>query len=73
MRRMKIKTKKAVYSFLLFLLIVAIFGAVTALCNQWLKESGNSSKFLKLALLALYVLVNYKAWRWLCRKLDNLD
>lgn len=70
---MKANTKKALWAFLLFLLIVAIFGAVVALCNQWLREAGDNGKFWKLMLLALYVFVNYKAWRWLCRKLDNLD
>lgn len=70
---MKANSKKAIYAFLLFILIVSVFSAVVALCSQWLREAGESGKFYKIMLLALYVFVNYKAWRWLCRKLDNLD
>ena len=61
---------KAVIYFLEFLLFVGAFGGIIALINMLLRKYGLESPYTKAFLIAVVIFVYYKAWKWMCRKLD---
>lgn len=65
-------TKKTISAFSIFLVFVAIFGATVSLANKYLR-SHNMDSSLTLCVLGLILFaVYYYAWRWVCRKIDNI-
>lgn len=70
---MKLSTKKSIKVFLLFLVAVAVYGGLVALANHWYRSSGHTSRSFTVILIGCTVYVYYRAWRWLCRKLDLLE
>lgn len=71
--KMATKTKRVVKNFIVFLIGVALFGAIVALTNQWFRSQGYNSTYMTAILIGCTSYVYYKAWLWLCRKLDILD
>lgn len=63
--------RKVIISSLVFLIIVAFFGATVVLSNNCLRALDVTSPFIKIAVGGTLLWVYYTAWRWICRKLDN--
>lgn len=61
---------RAAKAFVLFLVFVAVYGAIVALANQMLRSHGYASVSSSTILIASTIYVLYLAWKWLCRKLD---
>lgn len=57
----------------LFLIIIVLFGATTALINQYLRLHDMTSSFTSGILGGVLFVVYYNVWRWLCRKLDKTN
>lgn len=72
---MKVGTtaKKAISAILLFLLMSGMYGAVIALCNQYLRRHDLLSPISKSILIALLVIGFYLIYRWFSRRIDNLS
>lgn len=67
------KVKKSIKIFMSLLIGVSIFGALVALANQWFRSQGYNSKYMTTILIGCTCYVYYRAWLWLCRKLDILE
>lgn len=67
------KVIKSIKIFIAFLIGVAIFGALVALANQWFRSQGYNSKYMTTILIGCTCYVYYRAWLWLCLKLDILE
>ena len=63
-------TKRIITISAVFILVVALSGAVVSLVNRWLRENGLDSHFAFTVLKVGMVYAYYKMWRWFCRKLD---
>lgn len=61
---------KAIIYFLEFLLFVGLFGGVISFINHLLRKNGLASTYTTAILAAILLFVYYKAWRWMCRKLN---
>lgn len=72
---MKVSTtaKKAISAILLLLLMSGMYGAVIALCNQYLRRHDLLSPISKSILIALLVIGFYLIYRWFSRRIDNLS
>ena len=55
------------------MLIVALFSAIIALINQYLRLHDMSSPYTLAVLVGILFVAYYNAWRWFCRKLDKLN
>lgn len=71
--KMTTKTKRTVKNFIVLLIGVALFGAIVALTNQWFRSQGYNSTYMTAILTGCTSYGYYRAWLWLCRKLDLLD
>jgi hypothetical protein len=72
---MKLNTtaKKAISAILLLLLMSGVYGAVIALCNQYLRRYDHLSPISKSVLIALLVFGFYLIYRWFSRRIDDLS
>lgn len=72
---MKVGTtaKKAISAILLLLLMFGMYGAVIALCNQYLRQHDLVSSISKSILIALLVIGFYIIYRWFSRRIDDLS
>lgn len=72
---MKVGTtaKKAISAILLLLLMSGMYGAVIALCNQYLRRHDLLSPISKSILIALLVIGFYIIYRWFSRRIDDLS
>lgn len=57
-------------NFIYFLIFIGVFSGIIALINQLLRKNGLDSPYTTIILAAITIFVYYKAWRWICRKLD---
>ncbi len=64
------KKGKALLDFVIFICFTAIYGAFIALINNLLRAHGIERTYAMPLLIASTVYVYWKAWQWLCRKLD---
>ena len=67
------KKGKALLNFLVFIGFTAVYGAVIALVNNRLRAYGIDKAYVMPLLIASTIYVYWKAWQWLCRKLDLLE
>lgn len=67
------KVKKAIKIFIAFLMGIAVFGAFVALANQWPRSQEYNSKYMTTILIGCTCYVYYRAWLWLCKKIDLLE
>lgn len=65
--------KKAISAILLLLLMSGMYGAVIALCNQYLRCHNLLSPISKSILIALLVIGFYLIYRWFSRRIDDLS
>lgn len=72
---MKVGTtaKKAISAILFLLLMSGMYGAVIALCNQYLRRHDLLSPISKSILIALLVIGFYLIYRWFSRRIDDLS
>lgn len=70
---MKAKLKSYIKLFCLFLLAVSLVSALMALVNQYLRANESASPGMTVLLLGILIFVDYKIWRWFCRKLDEME
>lgn len=70
---MKVSTtaKKAISAILL--LMSGMYGAVIALCNQYMRRHDLLSPISKSILIALLVIGFYLIYRWFSRRIDDLS
>ena len=65
--------KKAIYAFLIMLLMAGLYGAIIALCNQYLREHEmltKSSKFL----LGVFMFAGfYFIYKWFSKRIDTIQ
>lgn len=59
-------------TFGVFLLMVALWGAIIALANHALRAYELNPKATSPLLIAGTIYVYYKMWQWLCRRLDAI-
>lgn len=67
------KTKKAISALLIFLLLTGLYGAIVALCNQFLREHNmltKSSKFVVGVFMLVGVGIIYK---WFSKRIDSIE
>lgn len=66
-------TKKAISALLIFLLMAGLYGAIIALCNQYLREHDmltKSSKFV----LGLFMFAGfYFIYKWFSKRIDTIQ
>lgn len=67
------KKGKVLINFIIFICFTALYGAIVALINNLLRTHGVEKAYIMPLLIASTVYVYWKAWQWLCRKLDILD
>lgn len=68
---MKTKAKKALFEFMLYLIMITFYGTLIALCNHWFRINELPVKVLTPLLIASTVYVYYRLWRRLCRRLNS--
>lgn len=66
-------TKKIIATFLLFIVSASLVGAGIALINHYFRVVGMESKVTTVVLIAIMVVIYYKLWKWLCRKIDKIE
>lgn len=64
------KKGKALLNFLIFICFTAVYGAIIALINNAFRRNGIDNSYIMPLLIASTIYVYWKAWQWLCRKLD---
>lgn len=72
---MKIRptVKKALFAFIVLLLMAVVYGAIIALCNQYLREHEMLTKYTKFMLSAFMFLGYYFIYRWFSKRLDEIS
>lgn len=71
---MKLNTtvKKTISAILLLLLMSGLYGAVIALCNQYLRRHDLISPISKSVLIAILIIGFYLIYRWFSKRIDDL-
>lgn len=64
------KKGKALLNFVIFICFTAVYGAIIALINNALRANGIDKSYTTPLLIASTIYVYWKAWQWLCRKLE---
>lgn len=66
------KTGKALLNLVIFIGFTAVYGAIIALINNMFRSYGIEKAYILPLLISSTIYVYYKAWKWLCRKLDKI-
>lgn len=71
---MKLNTtvKKTISAILLLLLMSGLYGAVIALCNQYMRRHDLISPISKSVLIAILIIGFYLIYRWFSKRIDDL-
>ena len=64
--------KKTIYAILLLLLMSGLYGAVIALCNQYLRNNELLTPTSKFFLIAILVIGYCLIYRWFSKRLDSI-
>lgn len=64
------KKGKALLDFIIFICFTAFYGAIIVLINNLFRTNGIDKAYIMPLLIASTIYVYWKAWQWLCRKLD---
>lgn len=72
---MKLNTtvKKTISAILLLLLISGLYGAVIALCNQYLRRHDLISPISKSVLIAMLIIGFCLIYRWFSKRIDDVS
>lgn len=66
-------TRKAISAFLIMLIMAGLYGAIIALCNQYLREHEmltKSSRFI----LGVFMLAGfYSIYKWFSKRIDTIQ
>lgn len=65
--------KKAISAFLILLLMAALYGAIIALCNQYLREHDMLTKSSKFILGVFMFAGFYFIYRWFAKRIDTIQ
>ncbi len=65
--------KKTISAILSLLLMSSFYGAIIALCNQYLRRHDLISPLTKSFLIALLVIGFYLIYRWFSKRIDDLS
>ena len=73
MRFNRLYSEKAISAIFIFLLMAGLYGAIVALCNQYLREHDmltNSSKFI----LGVFMFAGfYFIYKWFSKRIDTIQ
>lgn len=64
--------RKAISVFLVLLLSAGLYGAIIALCNQYLREHYMLTKSARFVLCALMFAGFYFIYRWFSKRIDTI-
>ncbi len=64
--------KKAILAVLIFLLMAGLYGAIIALCNQYLREHYMLTKSTKFILSVFMFAGFYYIYKWFSRRIDAI-
>lgn len=67
-----ITVRKTIAATILLLLMAGVYGAVIALCNQYLRSNGLLTPMSKSILITSLVIGYWLIYRWFSRKLDMI-
>lgn len=65
--------KKAISAFLILLLIAAFYGAIIALCNQYLREHDMLTKSSKFVLGVFRFAGFYYIYKWFAKRINTIQ
>ncbi|MDE6462156.1 MAG: hypothetical protein K2L32_05195 [Muribaculaceae bacterium] len=65
--------KKAISAMLVLLLMAGLYGAIIALCNQYLREHDMQTKSSKFVLGVLMFAGFYFIYKWFSKRLDTIQ
>lgn len=65
--------KKAISALLILLLMAGLYGAIIALCNQYLREHDMLTKSSKFVLIALMFAGFYFIYTWFSKRIDAIQ
>lgn len=66
------KKSKAFLNLMIFICFTAVYGAIIALINSFFRSHGIEKAHIMPLIIFSTVYVYWKAWQWLCRKLDGI-
>lgn len=67
------KKGKALLNLVVFICFTAVYGAAIALLNKLFRTYGFEKAYVMPLLIASTIYVYWKAWQWLCLKLDIIS
>lgn len=62
--------RNIIISFIGFLIFISVFGGIIALIHRLLRDNSIDSPYTIVILIAITIFIYYKAWKWICRKID---
>lgn len=65
--------RKAISAFLIFLLMAGLYGAIVALCNQYLREQEMLTKSAKFILFVFMFAGFYFIYKWFSKRIDTIQ
>lgn len=66
------KAKKAISALLIMVLMAGFYGAIIALCNQYLREHEMLTKATKFPLIAIEFVGFYFIYKWFSKRIDTI-
>ncbi len=67
------KKGKALLNIVIFICFTSLYGAIIALINNLFRTNGIDKAYIMPLLIFSMVYVYWKAWQWLCQKLDKIN
>lgn len=65
--------RKAISAFLIMLLMAALYGAIVALCNQYLRENEMLTKSSKFVLGVFMFAGFFFIYKWFSKRIDTIQ
>ncbi|MDE6588509.1 MAG: hypothetical protein K2K40_09250 [Paramuribaculum sp.] len=65
--------RKAITAFLIMLLMAGLYGAIIALCNQYLREHEMLTKYSKFVLGVFLFTGFYFIYKWFSKQIDTIQ
>ena len=71
--KLSLTAKKAISALLILLLMAGLYGAVIALCNQYLREHDLLTKSTKYVLAVFMFAGFYFIYKWFSKRIDTIQ
>ncbi len=71
--KLKPTARKAISAMLIFLLMAGLYGAIIALCNQYLREHDMLTKSSKFVLGVFMFAGFYFIYKWFSKRIDSIQ